>query len=99
MNSNPTSSGPSEQQEGIVLGSFQSGNQFGPPGNITTFEILALSQSNIETLDLISEGEIEGLISGRWNFSGVLGETGWRNASFTSFRIPTGYTGIQWLRS
>jgi len=80
-----------EAQEGILLGTEYSGSSL--------VHIYVLSQNTIETLDLLSEGQIEGLVSGKWNFSGNLGQTGWSHGTFTPYNIPTGYTGVQWLRS
>lgn len=83
-----------EEQEGIVIGTGYSGayNQF-------VSDILVLSKNLVETLDLISEGKIGGPASGEYIKSGSLYETGWRAATFTPFKIPYGYTGVEWLRS
>jgi hypothetical protein len=44
-----------------------------------------LSLSEIETIDLLSEGQVEGLNSGEYLFSGFAGEIGWRKVIFNSF--------------
>lgn len=51
---------------------------------------LSVSLTQIQVLDMISEGQIEGLISGTYTYSGVLGETGWRSVVFTPFEYPSG---------
>lgn len=62
-------------------------------------EYVALSRNSIETLDLISEGEIDGLLTGKYIFSGQIGSTGWASAQFSGYVAPTGYSGYEWLRS
>jgi len=64
-----------------------------------TTEKLVLSKSFIETLDLVSEGEIEGPVSGEYIYSGVIGQTGWNIAAFSGYSAPINYTGSRWLRS
>src|SRR3990167_8842849 len=61
-------------------------------------QVLGLSKSQIETMDLLSEGPIQGLMSGIWVNSGQLGEIGWRTSTFSGFNIPTGFTGVNFLR-
>jgi hypothetical protein len=53
-----------------------------------TTEYLQLTDSLIETLDLISEGLIDGPLSGRWVFSGNLGQTGWSSGYFSGYAVP-----------
>lgn len=79
---------PTEQLEGVL-------NRTGS-NNIGLGR--AASLSVIETLDLISEGEIEGPVSGEYIFSGNLGETGWRTAIYSGFRA-SGLANLGWLRS
>ncbi len=55
-----------------------------------------LSVQNVEIIDLISEGEIEGLATGNYLVEGKLGEVGWRIATFSGF---TGEKGQEFLRS
>lgn len=69
-------------------------------------EKLVLTKSFIETLDLVSEGQIEGLVSGEYIYSGALYETGYRSAVFSGFAVPTGtdsngnsWESSRWLRS
>ena len=52
-----------------------------------------LSKSQIELIDMSSEGPIQGLVSGKYNFSGNIGEVGWRSAQFSGFKVPTSYPG------
>lgn len=62
----------------------------------------ATSLSQIDTLDLISEGEIEGLASGDYpasGVSGVAGEVGWRIRNFVSYNTPVGSGQYAFLRS
>lgn len=54
-------------------------------------EKLVLSNAFVETLDLISEGPIEGPISGEYIYSGNLGQTGWSMATFSGYSVPTGF--------
>jgi hypothetical protein len=50
-----------------------------PPG--------ALSLSILETIDLLSEGPIEGITSGEYAYTSIVGETGYESAKFSPF-IP-----------
>ena len=56
-----------------------------------------LSAQSVEILDLIAEGEIEGLASGNYFVNGVSGEIGWRNSSFSGFQSLV--KGQEFLRS
>ena len=60
---------------------------------------IILSKSQAEVVDMISEGPIKGLVTGRYNYSGNLGEVGWRSAIFSGYKIPTNYSNIEYLRS
>lgn len=62
-------------------------------------EKLVLSKDYIETLDLIGEGEMEGLVSGEYIFSGNLNETGYRTGVFSGYSISGQSEGSGWLRS
>ncbi len=62
-------------------------------------EKLVLTDTTIETLDLISEGVIEGPLSGQWIFSGNIGQTGWSSAYFSGYKTPEGFENLKWLRS
>lgn len=98
-----------EAPEGIVFGS--AGNLTGIDFTDilglkhTNTEIIGLSKSQIETVDLISEGQIQGPVSGIWTFSGGIGEVGYRSAYFSGYNVPTGliggipFTGKPFLRS
>jgi len=90
--------------EGIVINSFggasttiEYSDTMGTIHPLT--EVLALSKSQIETMDLLSEGPIVGPVSGEWIKTGVLGEIGWRSAIFTGFNTPNGYSSSKFLRS
>ena len=56
-----------------------------------------ISVTDIDILDLISEGEIEGLVSGTWNLSGTVGFTGYSSGTFTPYTAPS--AGKEFLRS
>jgi hypothetical protein len=63
-------------------------------------EIVSLSKSQIETMDIWSEGPIGGPVSGIYTYSGNLGEVGWRDSSFSGYAVPSAaYTGLGFLRS
>ena len=70
--------------EGIVFKSRDDGtiDETDIFGTYHSNEVLGLSKSKIETMDLISEGPIEGLVSGRYIYSGNLGEIGWSKVEF-----------------
>ena len=59
----------------------------------------AVSSSEVEVLDLLCEGEIEGLVTGEYLFSGVSGEVGYRSGVFFPFPIAPTTTDNRWLRS
>ena len=57
-----------------------------PPG--------VVSLTSIEVLDALSEGPIEGLVSGQYEYSGIKGQTGYFSASFIPyFPITPGQVG------
>ena len=60
---------------------------------------IILSKSQAEVVDMISEGPIKGLVTGKYSYSGNLGEVGWRSAIFSGYKIPTNYSNIEYLRS
>ncbi len=104
-----------EAPEGIVKYSWSGGSalstgiQVGDNAFIDTSDLVGdkyvnteysqLSDTLIETLDLISEGLIEGPLSGKWITSGNIGQTGWSSAYFSGYIAPTGYENLTWLRS
>lgn len=66
----------------------------------TTYQINgAISKTEIEVLDLISEGPIEGLVESTFTFNGTLGNVGWDSYTETSYPNPPGTIGSKWLRS
>lgn len=81
-----------EAPEGIVYSGQQIQSILGGLGTITIKPTRFLSKTEIEVLDMISEGEIEGLVSGEWNFSGNAGEIGWTTAEFTRYSKLAGST-------
>lgn len=62
-------------------------------------EKLVLSKNLVETIDLISEGEVGGPVSGEYINSGVFGQTGWSVSIFSGYAVPTGFEQSRWLRS
>ena len=64
---------------------------------------LYVSLSEIDVVDLISEGEIEGIVSGEYEFRGTEEETGYQEAIFTAYTAldESGNcnTGLGFLRS
>jgi len=75
---------PVEEPEGVDTEKFPrpraQEEQGKPPG--------AVSLTVIETIDLLSEGPIDGVASGSYEYVGVKGEVGYRSADFTPF-VPT----------
>ena len=65
--------------------------------NIEGFE-RAVTATEIQTLDMLSEGLIDGLVTGEHIFSGNLGDIGWTEVLLDPFTPPEG-TDIPWLRS
>ena len=60
----------------------------------------AFSKTQIEVLDLISEGEIDGLVQGEYTYNGFLGEIGYRgDAQPVPFAAPIDNPNSPWLRS
>jgi len=58
----------------------------------------ALSTTSIEVLDLLSEGEIEGLVNGEYIFEGNPYEIGYTKATFIPYQNAP-KTNINWFRS
>lgn len=58
-----------------------------------------LSLTEIEILDLLSEGEIEGLVEGEYSFVGTKGNLGYTSYTYTPYEDPAGIPGYKWLRS
>src|SRR6266542_459336 len=59
----------------------------------------AFSKTEIEVLDLLSEGEVEGLVEGEYKFVGVTGHIGYDSANLTLFTAPSNAPNSPWLRS
>jgi hypothetical protein len=61
---------------------------------------LVLSSTNIEVLDLICEGPIEGLVTGEYSYSGDIGDIGWSRVSFNANTPAQGEdSSVKWLQS
>lgn len=60
---------------------------------------LQLSKQRAESIDLISEGEIQGIASGTYEYSGIIGEVGYRSATFNYYQFPQNNASLAWLRS
>ncbi len=58
-----------------------------------------LSTAEIETIDLLCEGEIKGPRSGEYIYEGTLGRLGWTSATFVPYTGVDGTTTNGWLRS
>lgn len=58
----------------------------------------AVSLTEIEVLDLLSEGEIDGLVDGKYTFNGTLGTVGYDSVDYTAYENAPG-TSVNWLRS
>lgn len=80
---------PVEEPEGVDTPEFPRprapDEQGKPPG--------AVSLTVIETIDLLSEGPIDGVVSGSYEYVGTKGEVGYDEANFTPF-VPTVKDGI-----
>lgn len=57
------------------------------------------SSQSLEIIDLISEGEIEGLCVGTYKSEGKVGEFGWRKSEFERYNTPSGESDLAFLRS
>lgn len=79
---------PIEDPEGVDTTAFPRTSS--APGGV--------SLTKIAVHDLISEGRIEGLVTGTYVFSGNIGDTGWASAVFLPYDIAPG-TSVRWLRS
>lgn len=58
--------------------------------------VKVISRTETEVTDLISEGPIEGLVSGTYNYIGNVGQIGWSGITFTPY---SSRNGRPWLRS
>jgi putative tail protein len=79
----------------IEINDFISG-QFDENGRLLVSGALSLAE--IEILDLIGEGEIDGLVSGEYIYSGNAGEVGYRTVEFKPYPNPPNLD-VNWLRS
>jgi hypothetical protein len=66
---------------GIPYTTQDTGDGFG----VMSGTSLTTSRTVINTIDLISEGEIEGLVSGEYVLSGTIGHTGYSTGDYVSF--------------
>lgn len=57
------------------------------------------SSQSLEIIDMISEGEIEGLCTGTYKPEGQVGEFGWRKNEFERYNTPSGESDLAFLRS
>lgn len=82
---------PQEASEGVDTTTFPRQGYLGaPPG--------AVSLTQIAVSDLLSEGRIDGIVSGYHTYVGTMGHTGWTSADLTVWdNAPN--TSIPWLRS
>lgn len=84
------SSKPVEDPEGIIGVYDAQGNLIDVPARAITY---------IEVLDAVSEGTIDGLIEGTYDFTGVAGNTGWESAKYSEYDDAPNLSGVKWLRS
>ena len=73
-----------EQAEGIIVGPGKSG---------------VMSIVEIETLDALSEGVIDGIVDREYVFAGTKGNIGWDSYTTKVFPDPPNAEGFGWLRS
>lgn len=78
---------PTEAPEGIIV------------RGVNTKSTGITSISEIQVLDLISEGPIEGLVDSEITYSGTEGSIGWDSYVETAYQNPPGLLGSNWLRS
>lgn len=84
---------PKEAVEGVS-------GQFLESGNLQIPLKRAVSLTKIRTLDLISEGEIEGLVNGEYNYVGNIGNVGYSSVSFNPYQTKSiNGVSIPYLRS
>jgi len=83
-----------EEPEGIY-------NQFEylPNGDLYFYYSGALSVTEIETFDLISEGEIEGLVTGEFYFKGTAGNLGWDSYQTELYDVAPKTENVRYLKS
>ena len=94
-NEEPPTRYPIEEPEGINTSTFPR-TYSSTDYNIVT-DAGAVSLTQIEVLDLLSEGVIEGLVTGEYDFTrGTIGSVGYNSVPFTPY--PS-VSGVQWLRS
>lgn len=78
---------PVETPEGITI----------VKNGLTVNEIISVTE--VEVLDLLSEGPIEGLVESEYTFVGTEGNVGWDSYTETFYPEPQGALGYRWLRS
>ena len=83
---------PVEEPEGVNTSAFPR------PLPVTTGSPGAVSLTQIEVLDLVSEGPIEGPVSGEYKYVGTIGTLGYDSATFTLYPAAPN-TNSRWLRS
>lgn len=81
---------PIEDPEGLIGLYDQQGNLIDVPAVATT---------KIEVLDAVSEGPIQGLVEGTYDYYGIEGETGWRKAVYTQYSDAPNLSNVKWLKS
>ncbi len=81
---------PSDDPEGAYYRRDRNGVLL-PTGAISTVET--------EILDLVSEGPIEGLVTGYYKYEGTEGNIGYTTATLEKYPEPPELTNARWLRS
>ena len=80
---------PQEAAEGVNSSTFSRAGYLGEtPG--------AVSYSQITTADLLSEGRVDGLVTGEFSYVGTAYNTGWTSYSFNPYNTVS---NVKWLRS
>lgn len=84
---------PIEETEGVSTTGFI--RTYDSNGVVTNPGAVSLTQ--IEVLDLLGEGEIDGLVTGEYDYSfGSVGQVGYDSVPFTAYPVVA---GVRWLRS
>jgi predicted phage tail protein len=93
------------EENRIIIAGYKGGGSSthtpveGPEGVITgTDTTRKLSKTQIETLDILSEGEIQGLVTGEYLYTGIIGQIGWSGVVFNTNNVAIG-TQTRWLQS
>lgn len=59
---------------------------------------LSVSLTKIEVMDLLSDGEVDGLVQGEYIYAGTMGQIGYDTANLRQYAVAPG-TSVRWPRS